>query len=402
MTDLAHSPGLHPVGHRAGDLTSHDDLRELACSIAAEHVAPYAVEVDRDARFPREGLAALKAAGLLGAMVPRGLGGLGHDVEQAAVVVRELARSCASTAMILAMHHIQVACLVRHGHTPALQAFNRRIADEQLLIASATTEIGIGGDTRSSLCHVRLDGDRFELTKQAPVISYGEYADVILATARRTEESPANDQVMVVCERERISTTPISEWNTLGFRGTCSNGFTLIATGPADLVCDVPFGTVSSHTMLPVAHLLWASLWLGLAEEASWRAQRFVQKAARKQLGTTPPGAARLPALIAARQQLAGTLDTQMRRFAAVGHDEEATSGVDFSIGMNMLKVIASTEVVDVITQAMLICGIAGYREDTEFSLGRLLRDALGAAVMVNNDRIAGNTAQLALVQRQQ
>ena len=67
-----------------------------------------------------------------------------------------------------------------------------------------------------------------------------------------------------------------------------------------------------------------------------------------------------------------------------------------------MLKVIASTEVVDVVNQAMLICGIAGYREDTEYTLGRLLRDAHGAAVMVNNDRIAGNTAQLALVQRQQ
>ena len=37
--------------------------------------------------------------------------------------------------------------------------------------------------------------------------------------------------------------------------------------------------------MLPTAHLLWSSLWLGLAEEASWRAQRFVQKAARKDPG---------------------------------------------------------------------------------------------------------------------
>ena len=387
---------------RSGDLADLADLRELGRRIAAEHVAPYAAEVDREGRFPREGIDALREAGLLGALVPRELGGLGHDTERAAVVVRELARACASTAMVLATHDIQVAMLARHGHTPALLDFTRRIADEHLLIASATTEIGIGGDTRSSLCHVVLDGDTFELTKQAPVISYGEYADVILATARRHEDSPANDQVMVVCERDRISTTPISEWNTLGFRGTCSNGFTLVATGDATLVCDVPFSLISAHTMVPVSHLLWSSLWLGMAEEASWRAQRFVQKAARKQLGTTPPGAARLPALIAARQQLESTVGTQMSRYAAISDDTEATSGVDFAVGMNMLKVIASTEVVQVINQALLICGIAGYREDTEFSLGRLLRDAHGAAVMVNNDRIAGNTAQLALVQRQQ
>ena len=395
------SPTDDLVVPRSGDLTDLDALRDLGRRLAADHLAPYAAEVDREGRFPREGVDALREAGLLGAMVPRELGGLGHDVEQAAVVVRELARACASTAMVLAMHHIQVAMLVRHGHTPALLDFNRRIAAEQLLIASATTEIGIGGDTRSSLCHVEVDGDSFSLTKQAPVISYGEYSDIILATARRHEDSPANDQVMVLCERDRISMTPISEWNTLGFRGTCSNGFTLVASGTTDLVCDVPFSLVSAHTMVPVSHLLWSSLWLGMAEEASWRAQRFVQKAARKQVGTTPPGAARLPALIATRQQLESTVDSQMRRYQAISDDPEATSGVDFAVGMNLLKVIASTEVVNVINQAMLVCGIAGYREDTEFSLGRLLRDAHGAAVMVNNDRIAGNTAQLALVQRQ-
>ena len=65
------------------------------------------------------------------------------------------------------------------------------------------------------------------------------------------------------------------------------------------------------------------------------------------------------------------------------------------------LKITASTIVVDVVNQALLICGIQGYREDSEFTLGRLLRDAHGAAVMVNNDRIAGNTAQLALMQRE-
>ncbi|WP_148614384.1 acyl-CoA dehydrogenase family protein [Nocardioides rubriscoriae] len=405
MTALTEGPTDATTGATttayAADLPDLDDLRALARTIAADHVAPYAAEVDRDGRFPHEGIDALRGAGLLGAMVPRELGGLGHDVEQAAVVVRELARACASTAMVLAMHHIQVACLVRHADTPALTAFTRRIAVEQLLVASATTEVGIGGDTRSSLCHVVLEGDRFELTKQAPVISYGEHADVVLATARRDADSAASDQVMVVCEREHISTTPISEWNTLGFRGTCSRGFTLVATGPADLVCQVPFAVVSSHTMVPVSHLLWASLWLGMAEEASWRAQRFVQKAARKQLGTTPPGAARLPDLIAARQQLAATVESQMTRYLAIADDPEATAGLDFAIGMNMLKVMASTQVVEIVNRAMLVCGIAGYREDTEFTLGRLLRDAHGAAVMVNNDRIAGNTAQLALVQRQ-
>ena len=195
----------------------------------------------------------------------------------------------------------------------------RRIAAEQLLLASATTEIGIGGNTRNSSCFVEYDGARrFRLVKQAPVISYGEYADAIVATARRAEDSPPSDQVLVVCESPAVSLSPLSGWDTLGFRGTCSLGFTLEASGDATLVLDVPFGDISSQTMLPTSHLLWSSLWLGLAEEASWRAQRFVQKAARKDPGTMPPGATRLAALMITRQQFASSIEALMTRYLEI------------------------------------------------------------------------------------
>lgn len=75
-------------------------------------------------------------------------------------------------------------------------------------------------------------------------------------------------------------------------------------------------------------------------------------------------------------------------------------SGMGFSLAMNNLKVTASTLVVDLVNRAMLICGIAGYREDSQYSLGRHLRDAHGAAVMVNNDRIMNNSAQLSIAYR--
>jgi acyl-CoA dehydrogenase len=383
------------------------ELTALARTLGREVAGVHAADVDAQARFPKESIDAFRAERLLGALVPIEDGGLGHDLRQAGAVVREVARHCASSAMILAMHHIQVASIVRHGKAPAVLDFVRRIADEQLLLASATTEIGIGGNTRNSSCFVQLQtpvdgaGVTFRLTKQAPVISYGQYADAIVATARRTEDSAPSDQVMVICEAGAVTLTPISGWDTLGFRGTCSLGFTLEATGDAALVLDDGFGDISTATMLPTSHLLWSNLWLGLAEEASWRAQRFVQKAARRDLNQTPPGATRLAALMVTRQQFASSVDQLMSRYLDIADDADETSSIDFMVAINTLKVSASTLVVDVINQALLIVGIAGYREDSEFTLGRLLRDAHGAAVMVNNDRIAGNTAQLALMQRE-
>ena len=71
-----------------------------------------------------------------------------------------------------------------------------------------------------------------------------------------------------------------------------------------------------------------------------------------------------------------------------------------FALGMGALKVSASTVVVDIVGRAMSICGMAGYKEDSPFSLGRHLRDAYGAALMVNNDRILGANAQMLLVHK--
>ena len=76
------------------------------------------------------------------------------------------------------------------------------------------------------------------------------------------------------------------------------------------------------------------------------------------------------------------------------------TSSMGFAIRMNALKTSASTFVVEIVGKAMTICGMAGYRNDTELSLTRQLRDAYGAALMVNNDRIFGASAQMLLIHK--
>ena len=64
--------------------------------------------------------------------------------------------------MIYAMHRIQVACVVHHAQESAyFRDYLRQLVEEQRLMASATTEVGVGGDLRSSLCAVEVDGDAF-------------------------------------------------------------------------------------------------------------------------------------------------------------------------------------------------------------------------------------------------
>lgn len=373
-------------------------------AIGAEVIAPAAADVDAHARFPTEAFDALKAEGLMSSYVPTELGGMGHDVQQTAAICEALALYCGSTAMVFAMHQIQVACIVHHALDSAwFRDFVGELVRDQLLLASATTEIHIGGNLRTSGCAVERDGDRFSLHKVAPVISYGEASDAILVTARRAEDSAPSDQVHVLVRKRDTTLSPISGWDTLGFRGTCSQGFDLNATGDVQQVLPVPYAEIHERTMHPFSHSVWAALWVGIATDAFKRAQGFVRARARKTPGTMPPSAMRLAEVDTVLYTMRGSVRDAVQGYQELLDQDDPTafqSNFAFSTRMNNLKVTASQLMVDVVGGCMIICGIAGYRNDGKHSLARQLRDAYGAQVMVNNDRILGQSAPILLVRR--
>jgi acyl-CoA dehydrogenase len=373
-----------------------EERARAAAVIAADH----ADGVDAAGRFPQEAIDELGRLGLLSAAIPVELGGEGATMLELSQVATILGGACSSTGMIFAMHQIQVLSLTRHDRSSTgIRSVLDRVVRRGVLLASATTEIGIGGDSRSSGCFVP-DSDSFTFEKNAPVISYGRYATAILATARRTPDSPPSDQVLVVCPVDSTELVATSEWNTLGFRGTCSPGFLLTSTVDRSHIVSDDFATISAQTMLPVSHILWASVWLGISRAATEKARKAVRAAARRSIGVTPPGAQRLAELLIELQSFADSVAGAARRFDDLRDDREALSAVSVAIAMNGLKIAASEWVVSLVGKALLITGIAGYRLDSELTLGRQLRDAYGAALMVNNDRILANNAGLVAASR--
>ena len=376
-----------------------------AAATAAEVAGRHAASVDRDARFPAESFAALKDARLLGAMVPRDFGGEGAGLADMAAVAHALAQQCPSSGLIFAMHQIQVACLVRHGQGSAWHRdFMARLAADQLLLASATTEAGIGGDVRSSACSVEGDADEdgagFRLEKQATVISYGAEADAILVTARRRPDSPPSDQIIVPVLKDQLRLEEIASWDTLGMRGTRSIGYRLRAEGVRAQILPLPYADISAQTMLPVTHILWSSAWLGIASDAVARAGAFVRAEARKRPGVPPPGARRLAEATARLQTMRGMVRGALAQFEEASDSPDRLTSLGFAVAMNTLKISAAEMVVRIVEQAMLVAGLSAYRNDSPYSLGRHLRDAHSAPLMISNDRVLGNTANLLLAHK--
>ena len=151
----------------------------------------------------------------------------------------------------------------------------------------------------------------------------------------------------------------MGEWDTLGFRGTCSPGFVLRATGDVRSVLDEPYADISTGTMLPdcpspVVRRSGSASPRRPSNGPQVRPGRGPAQARDTPTGRPPPGRAgrRAPAVHRHGAVVAGPL-------RGGRHGPDRLSAIGFAVGMNALKVSASTLVVDIVRECMLICGMA-------------------------------------------
>jgi acyl-CoA dehydrogenase len=374
--------------------------------IARDVAAANADDVDRSARFPVQTIDALREERALSAFVPVELGGGGVSFEAVARSCFELGRFCGASAMVFAMHQIQLATIVRHldPQDQWFEQYLRTLSEEQRLIASATSEVGTGGDMGSSIAAVTPGHDgNCSFEKQAPTVSYGAYADDLLTTLRRAPDAEPGDQVLALTPREQITLEATGTWDVLGMRGTCSPGYVVRATFGPEQVLSTPFARMAAESMVPASHILWAHLWLGISTDAFDRARSFVRAAAKRKPGAPLPAAQRLSRVMSELSLLRAEVDSSLREFVAAseGPEREWLSTLAAQLRFNNLKIAASEQAADVCRGALDVCGIMGFKNDTPFSVGRHLRDTMSAALMIANERIHQTNADLLLIAKE-
>ncbi|MFT3857092.1 MAG: acyl-CoA dehydrogenase family protein [Aquabacterium sp.] len=373
-------------------------VRDIATSVAAVH----APDVDSKARFPQETIDALKKAKVLSAPVPAEFGGPGLGMKQLGTLCATLSGACGSSGMVLAMHFIQVACIARHHNdNPFFKAYLKEIVETQPVLASITSEVGTFGDTRSSICAVERKDGRFTLNKQATTGSYCANSDAILVTCRRDADAPKSDQALVLVRKTDGTLVQTTTWDTMGMRGTCSPGFDLKSSGPEEQIMPVGFGDIAAQSMVPYSHILWSALWWGIANDAVAKAATYVRGEARKNPGTVPHTAQRLAEVSVQLQAMKNNWQAIAQEFDEITAGADATEkllSMGWALKMNNLKMGSSEMAPQIVHKALQIVGILGYKNDSPFALSRHYRDALSGSLMISNDRIAGKSASMLLV----
>ena len=121
----------------------HEAIIADVRAFAKKEIAPFAEEIDRESKFPAEIIAKMAELGYMGINVPEEYGGAGLDDVYKALVVEEIAKYCASTAEILAVHALVSDIIIRKGTKEQKEKYLPMAAAGKLG-AFALTEAGAG------------------------------------------------------------------------------------------------------------------------------------------------------------------------------------------------------------------------------------------------------------------
>jgi alkylation response protein AidB-like acyl-CoA dehydrogenase len=344
--------------------------------VVSETVGPQAARIDREGVFPAEAVAALAEAGLLGLISSPDVGGMGHGPRQAAAVVEELARHCASTAMVVTMHYCGTAVIEAHGPDDV----RKRIAAGEYLTTLAFSEAGsrsmfwaptstatpAGGDGVAA----RLDA------RKSWVTSAGQAAGYVWSS-RPLAADGLSTIWLVPAGSPGLSVGP--SFDGLGLRGNesrpmAADGVLVGADamlGPDGGGLDVMLGTV-----LPWFQVLNAACSVGLADAATGRAAAHVAATRYEHLDQS------LAENLVTRSTVARM---RVKTDAASALLGDTLAAMEAGRPDTMLRVLeakavageAATEVTDL---GMRACGGAAFRK--EVGVERAFRDARAATVM--------------------
>jgi alkylation response protein AidB-like acyl-CoA dehydrogenase len=250
------------------EISTDSELLARAAAVGAE-IAPYASRHDIDGTFVTEGLHCIRESGLLALAVPAELGGSGATIRQVAMVQRELAHHCGSTALATAMHQHAVAFTAwryRRG-LPGAEATLRRVADEGIVLVST----GGADFTRPRGEAVKVDGG-YRVSGHKVFASQSSHGTVMVTMFAFDDPAQGRRVLNMAVPIAAEGVSVLDNWNTLGMRGTASNDIVVDDVFVSDdrIVANRPYGTIDPplQVIASIAMPIIAAVYLGVAEAA--------------------------------------------------------------------------------------------------------------------------------------
>ena len=198
-----------------------DAIRESTARFATQHIAPLAVSIDADNRFPRDLWPKMGALGLHGITVEEDFGGLGLGYLEHVVAMEEVSRASASVGLSYGAHsNLCINQIRRWGSAEQKRKYLPGLIAGEKLGALAMSEPEAGSDVIAMRLSASLCGDHYLLDGRKMWITNGPSADVLIVYAKTDAQSGTPGITAFIVEKDYPGFSTAQKLDKLGMRGS--------------------------------------------------------------------------------------------------------------------------------------------------------------------------------------
>jgi alkylation response protein AidB-like acyl-CoA dehydrogenase len=361
---------------------THESAILDAKDVATRVAVPNAGQNDKAGRFSTEAIDSLGKAGLLGLMLPAGVGGSGLGPRTFAAVIETLAEADASIAMVYLMHTLGAACIAaaRPTATPAVAPILREVAAGRHLSTLAFSEAGSRSHFWAPVSRARRNGPGVRISARKSWVTSAGFSQSYVVSSLAPEGAGATDSTLYLVPAGTRGVSVAGAWDGLGLRANASAPVALEDCEVPDhfqLTEDGGGFPAMMNVVMPLFSQGASAVALGICRAAVAGTVAHLKSAKFEHLGqslgeTLPTLRAQLGSMQIETDGLAARIDN------LVDHLEKPRETT--MLRVLETKAAAGDAAISVTSTAMRVCGGAAFSK--HLSIERLFRDAHAGAVM--------------------
>jgi alkylation response protein AidB-like acyl-CoA dehydrogenase len=345
-------------------------LQRTVRDFCQKEVVPLAASLDQEERFPTETFRKMGDLGLLGISIPREYGGGGADFVSCVIVMEEISRACASTALSYGAHaYLCTNNLYLHGNAEQRQRYLPRLASGQSIGAFALTEPEAGSDALSLRTQANRRGAYYFLSGTKTLITNGPVADVFLVAARLGRSGTKSDIGLLIVEKGFEGFSVGKNIAKMGTRGSPTSELILAdcKVPVENLLGEEGMGSAQLMKGLDIERVVFSGMPVGIAQAAFEAARSYARQ--RRQFGKE------LAEFEMIQEMLANmAMNIEAARLLTYKAARLLDEGKPVTKEASIAKLFGAEMVMKATLDAVQIFG--GYGYTREFQVERLMRDA--------------------------
>ena len=349
----------------------HQAIREAVRSLADAKIAPYAADVDENARYPEEAAKALLAADFHAPHVPEEYGGAGADALATVIVIEEVARACVSSSLIPAVNKLGSLPVQISGSEELKKKYLTALAKGEGGFSYALSEPDAGSDAGGMKCKAERDGDDWVLNGvKRWITNAGESEFYTVMAVTDAEKKTRGGISAFVVEKSDEGVSFGAPEKKLGIKGSPTREvyFDNVRIPGMRMIGEEGTGFATAMKTLDHTRVTIAAQAVGVAQGALDYALEYAKE--RQQFGKSIAEFQGLQFLLADMGMKVEA--ARQLTYAAAGRSERGDKDLTF-FGASA-KCFASDTAMQVTTDAVQVLGGYGYTRD--YPVERMMRDA--------------------------